>query len=154
MTSKAEFNAEEWSLVCEVPPLAGILVITAQRGGTLRESMSMGEAFKEARSQQGASELLDEVLGSAPQIEPTQFNSPEELKQHSLGRIREAVGLLEQKATPEEVEDYRGFVLSVAQKAAEAHKEGGFMGVGGERVSEAEQATLDEIRGALGAGQA
>jgi len=38
----------------------------------------------------------------------------------------------------------------VAQKAAEAGNEGGFLGFGGVAVSEAEKATLAEISTALG----
>ncbi len=57
------------------------------------------------------------------------------------------LAILEQKATPEEVEAYRRFVVAVAEAAAKAHKEGGFIGIGGKEVSESEQAALDEIRG-------
>lgn len=42
MTKKADFNADEWAKVVEGPLLAGMQVITADRGGTIRESMAMG----------------------------------------------------------------------------------------------------------------
>ena len=41
MTTKAEFNAEEWQNVAEGPALGGLIVIAAQRGGTIRESVQM-----------------------------------------------------------------------------------------------------------------
>ena len=65
-------------------------------------------------------------------------------------RLGEAVGILQQKATPAEVDAYRNFVMDVAEAAAKAHKEGGFIGIGGKQVSESEQAALDEIEAALG----
>ena len=65
-------------------------------------------------------------------------------------RLREALEILQQKASPEEVEAYKRFVLSLAEAAAKAHKEGGFIGIGGKEVSESEQAALDEIKAALG----
>ena len=65
-------------------------------------------------------------------------------------RLREALGILEQKASPEELEAYKLFVVGVAESAAKAHKEGGFIGIGGKEVSESEQAALDEIRAVLG----
>ncbi|MGH2893834.1 MAG: hypothetical protein ACRDPM_11315 [Solirubrobacteraceae bacterium] len=40
--------------------------------------------------------------------------------------------------------------MTVAQAVAGAHKEGGFLGIGGTRVSEAEDQALDEISQALG----
>jgi len=149
MTTKAEFNAEEWSRVVEGPPLAGMIVITAQRGGTLRESISLGKAYAEARQQHGQSELLDGIGSEQPQVDPQRYPNPEELRQNGLAAIREAIELLEQKATPDEVDDYKRFVVNLAERAAHAHKEGGFLGIGGQEVSDAEQAALDEINAAV-----
>jgi hypothetical protein len=151
MTRKADFNAEEWSLVLEGPPIAGMIVITAQRGGTLRESVSMAKAYTEARQQAGESELLDEIVAARPEMAPGRFRTPEELREGGLRRLREAVDLLEQKATPEEVQSYREFVVTLAERVAAAHKEGGFLGIGGEEVSEAERKALEEVASALGA---
>ena len=150
MTRKADFNAEDWSVVLQGPPIAGMIVITAERGGTLRESVSMGQAYVEARQQQGESELLGEILAARPELDQTRFSSPDELRSQGLARLRDAVQLLEQKATPEEVEDYKQFIVTLAAKVASAHKEGGFLGAGGKPVSESEQAALDEIASTLG----
>ena len=68
-----------------------------------------------------------------------------------MERLREAVDLLGRKATPEELDDYRRFVLTVAERVAQAHKEGGFLGVGGQRVSDRERAALDEVASTIGA---
>ncbi len=149
MTTKAEFNAEEWSTVAEGPPIAGMIVITAQRGGTIRESIQLGKAYAEARRQQGASELLDAIVSEQPQVDKSRYGSQEELREKGVARLREAVELLDQKASPEEVEDYKRFIVGLAERAAAAHKEGGFLGVGGEEVSDAERAAIDEIRAAL-----
>jgi hypothetical protein len=149
MTTKADFNAEEWSLVLEGPPTAGVIVITAQRGGTIRESIQLGKAYSEARQQQGSNELLDAIVSEQPQIPRDRYRTPEELRENGLARLREAVELLRQKASEDEVEDYKRFVIGLAERAAAAHKEGGFLGVGGEEVSDAERAALDEIAAAL-----
>jgi hypothetical protein len=148
MTGKADFSSEEWEVVLKGPPSAGMIVITAQRGGTFRESFSMAKAYGEARKQYGESELLDEIASTKPEIDRTRYHSPEELKDHGLQHLREAVELLEQKATPEEVDEYRRFVLTLANRVADAHKEG-FLGLSGEWVSEAEAAAVAEIAEAL-----
>ena len=150
MTKKADFNAEEWSAVLEGPPIAGMMVITAERGGTLRESVSMGQAYLEARKQQDAGELLDDILAARPELDPKRFSSPDELKTKGLERLGEAVALLDSKADAGEVEAYKRFVLAVATKVANAHREGGVLGMGGKPVSENEQRTLDEIASTLG----
>jgi hypothetical protein len=148
MTGKADFTAEEWKLVSEGPTGAGLVVITASRGGTFRETFSMTKAYTEARTEHGASELLDEIVSAKPEVDRSRHASAEELRAASLQRLCEAVGLLASKASPEEVEDYRRFVVTLANRVAEAHKEHG------ELVSEDEERAIEEIRAALGAGAA
>lgn len=144
MTGRADFTEEEWELVLEGPPSAGMIVVTAQRGGTFRESIAMAKAYVEARRQHGESELLDEIVAAKPERDHTRYHSVEELKQHGLQHLRDAVELLERKATAEEVEDYRRFVLTLADRVANAHREGG------ETVSNAERAAIQEISASLG----
>jgi hypothetical protein len=145
MTKKADFNAEEWERVARAPALAGLMVIFADRGGTIRETIALGKAYAEAR-RDGGSELLDDVVASPPQVDPKSIGSPDQLPEH----IREAVRLIQEKATPEEAEEYRQFILRVADVVAHAHKEGGVLGIGGKEVSEQEQAALDQLASTLG----
>ena len=149
MTKKADFNADEWSTIAEGPLLAGMRVITAARGGTIRESLAMGKTYASARRQQGESELLDDLVAAPPSVDPNRARSAGDLGSASSERLREALRLLEEKATPEEVDAYKRFVLTAAEAAANAHKEGGFLGVGGKQVSDEEQAALDEIAATL-----
>lgn len=106
----------------------------------------------QARGQHGESELLDDLVASPPAMDPGRVKAMGDLATASTTRLREAIALLEAKATPQEVEAYRGFVLTLARAAAEAHREGGFMGVGGSQVSETEQAALDDIAATLRTG--
>jgi len=144
MTGRADFTQEEWELVLEGPPSAGMIVVTAQRGGTFRESIAIAKAYVEARRQHGESELLDEIVAAKPERDHTRYHSVEELKQHGLQHLRDAVELLARKATAEELEDYRRFVLTLADKVANAHREGG------EMVSDTERAAIEEISASLG----
>ena len=66
------------------------------------------------------------------------------MKRGGLQNLRDATALIEQKATPEELAAYKRFVLTVADKVANAHREEGV------DVSAAEQAAIDEIAAALG----
>ena len=152
MTKKADFNADEWSTIVEGPLLAGMRVVAASRGGTIRESIAMGKAYAQARQQQGESELLDELVAAPPAMDPERVRAAGDIGQVSTDRLREALELLQMKASADEVEAYKGFVRSLAEAAANAHKEGGFLGVGGTQVSDEERAALDEIEATLGAG--
>jgi hypothetical protein len=144
VTTKADFTAQEWDVVLEGPPSAGMIVITSQRGGTIRETFSMARAYAEARQHHGQSELLDEIVAAKPEIDRTRYGSPAELSDHALQHIRDAVALLEGKAEPAELAEYRSFVVTLAERVARAHSEGD------DPVSENERSAIEAIKGALG----
>jgi len=144
MTDRAAFTEEQWKTVLEGPPSAGMIVVTAGRGGTIRETFAIGKAYVEARKEHGESELLDEIVAAKPQIDHTRYHSYEELKQHGLELIRSAVAALQEKATPEEVDGYRRFVVMLADTVASAHRENGVT------ISEPEKAAIADITTALG----
>src|SRR5215813_7948257 len=125
MTTKAAFSPEEWTVVLEGPSTAGMIVITAARGGTFRETIAIAKAYTEARAEHGESELLDEIVSAKPHLDHTRYHSPEELRDSELGHIRDAVSLVEGKATADELDDYRRFTLTLAHKVAAAHRENG-----------------------------
>jgi len=148
MTTKTEFNAEEWERVARAPALAGLMVITADRGGTIRESVALAKAYAEAR-RDGGSELLEQIVATAPQLDPASMGPADQLREQLPERIREAVRSVEEKATPEEADEYRQFILRLADVVAHAHKEGGVLGIGGKEVSPEEQAVLDQLASTL-----
>ena len=121
-----------------------MIVVTAARGGTIRESIAMSKAYVEARAQHGESELLDDIVAAKPKTDHTRYHSAEEVRENGLKHLRDAVALLESKATAEEVDEYRRFVLALATKVAAAHKEEG------QSVSPAETEAIQQITAALG----
>jgi hypothetical protein len=144
MTGKADFTETEWKQVLEGPPSAGMIVLTAQRGGSFRETFAIAKSYTEARKQHGQSELLDEIASAKPEADHTRYSSVDELREHGLQHLRDAVALLEQKATADEVDAYKRFVLTLADNVANAHREGGVA------VSEAERAAIGQIAAAVG----
>ena len=145
MTTKAAFSPSEWQLVLEGPPAAGMLVISASHGGTFRETIAMSKAYAEARALHGESELLDEIVSERPRVERGgKIHTPEELRDQQLACLTDATALVEDKATVQERDDYRHFVLTVANKVAAAHREGG------QQVSPAEAQAIEDVTIALG----
>jgi hypothetical protein len=146
MTARTDFSEEEWKLVSEGPATAGMIVSTAESGGSFRESYAMAKAYAEARQAHGESELLDAIVSAKPQFDRHKFHSADELRAQGPAAIHDAVALLGQKASAEEVEAYRGFVVGLAERVAGAHKEHGGA------VSAAENEALDAIRASVATG--
>jgi hypothetical protein len=145
MTTKTDFTAEEWELVSEGPVTAGMIVSSAQSGGSFRESFALAKAYAEARQEHGQSQLLDELVSAKPAFDRHRYHSPEELRELGLQRLHEAAELLDTKADADEAGAYRNFVVALAQKVAASHKEHG------DEVSPAETEALDAIRSSLAA---
>jgi hypothetical protein len=83
-------------------------------------------------------------VAAKPKVDHTLYHSPEELRDHGLALLRNAVGLLDSKATAEERDDYRRFVINLANEVAAAHREHG------QDVSPAETEAIQQITTALG----
>jgi hypothetical protein len=80
-------------------------------------------------------DLLGTLLG--PGVEPDE-------------EVRGVNELVTAKATPQEVGAFRRWLVAAAQAAADAAREGGFLGFGAEQVSAGEQQMLEQVRAALG----
>jgi hypothetical protein len=146
MTTQSDFTDDEWKTVLEGPTSAGMIVITSEKGGTFKETYSMAKAYAEARQEHGASELLDAIVSHRPAADHTRYHTPDELRQAGLQHIRDAVSVLEGKASPEELDEYRTFVVNLSTKVASAHTEHH----SDNPIGEHEQAAIDDIKGARG----
>lgn len=143
MSVKSDFDEAEWDLVAEGPVTAGMIVLTADRGGTFRETLALARCYTDARKVHGQSELLDEIVSAKPEFDRHRYHSTGELHDAGLKRISEAAAAVGRTGTPDELNAYRKFVVTLASTVAAAHKEEG------QQVSPAEQAALNEIRKVL-----
>jgi hypothetical protein len=159
MTTKADFTDEEWTRLERGPLVAGMAISLADPGGpieALKESMAAIKTIVETARSGGKGELVDalakDVAAKAQKREnPLKDFRPrgEAARDQILDELQVVNGIVATKATPEEAEAYRSWLLDAAQRSADAAKEGGFLGFNAERVSEGEQTMLDTLRGVL-----
>jgi hypothetical protein len=160
MTSKTSFTDEEWERMCRAPMVAGMAITIADPGGPIeiaKEGMATIRAATLPPSQQellaavalDIQAMLQQKQNPAGAFKPT---SAATAGAELLDEVRAAVAIVSEKATPEESEAFRGWLLAAAQAAADAAKEGGFMGFGAEQVSAGERTMLDQLRGVLSQG--
>ena len=163
MFSKQSFSADEWSRVAASPMVVCAAVSAADPGGLwglLKEASAGGFALVAAKQDPNASQLLkamaDDLTGSETRSSITskaqtlfKDAKPTEIKTRAMAELRAVAAIVDSKA-PSEAAAFKDWLQAVAQKAAEAAKEGGFLGFGGVAVSDAEKAALGEISQALG----
>jgi hypothetical protein len=132
-------------VVTTAPVVTAMLVIQADRGGTMRETVALSRAYAHARETR-QEPLIQAILDTPPKAGAGDGEGPAERPpEEGLDLLRRAIGILERLATDAEVVTYKQFVWGVAQAVAHAHREGGFLGIGGVEVSESEQVVLDEV---------
>jgi hypothetical protein len=141
----SEFTEEEWKLVREGPALAGLIVLSADKGGTFRESLALARAYADARKRHAESALVDELASKGPP-HTRRFGSPQELRDEGIETLKEASKLVDRTRPREEAQSYRAFVMTVAERVARAHHEGG------EEISPSEREALEAVAESLGLG--
>lgn len=158
MATKADFTTGEWNTILTSPMLAGIAVSLADPSGLwglLQEAMASGRALLDARSDPAAGDLVKAVVADIETPEgrtaardalkaELSAKSPAEIKQRAIAALAEAGASLDAKA-PQEAAAFKAWLYHIAEKVAQAGSEGGFLGFGGVKVSDAEKATLAEI---------
>lgn len=165
MLTKNDFSSQDWMVLRDLPHWVGFATLLAGASGlgTVKESMAIAQGIVEG---QASSVPLIRDLTNRAEMEGAQNSIKETLggwdarvakdllKKLTLDRVSGALLLLRSKGSPEEISAFRQWLYGVAEKVANAAKEGGFLGFGGTRVSEEEQAFLTELKTALQAGPA
>ena len=157
MTSKADFTEEEWARVKRAPFVAGLAISLADPGGPIEAVKETAATLRTVTGGAGSGrgELVDAI---AREVAAERKNQLSGFKPHGATagtEILEELGavnaIVSEKASPEDAAGYREWLLAAAQEAANAAKEGGFMGWHAVRVSEGEQKMLDRLGEVLSA---
>jgi hypothetical protein len=161
MTTKTDFTPEEWLRLTVAPSLAASSVVMASPSGPIgmfKEMEATAKQLQSAREQYASNELVAAVLSEwenmaktreMPDLQTPKFASGEEAKAWWAEQMQQLAALLAAKATAEEAAGYKAFVYDAAVAAAEAGKDGGFLGIGGVRVTPEEQGALGALKAAL-----
>ena len=156
MANKQSFTPEEWTKILESVMLAGMAVSAAEPSGLwglLKEGVASSSALAAAKSDSGSSELIKAVVAeyetsegrsSVQEALRKRFSGakPADVVQRSLENLREVSGILAAKA-PGDAPGFKAWLNTISEKVAEASSEGGFLGIGGVKVSDKETKALE-----------
>ena len=164
MANKQNFEPDEWTRILESTMLAGMAVSAAEPSGlwgALKEAFASSSALAAAKSNAGSNELVKAVVaefetkeGRAAVQEALRQRlagaaKPADAVQRSLTNLRDVSTILDAKA-PQDAPGFKAWLQAISKNVSEASSEGGFLGIGGVQVSDAEKATLADISKALG----
>ena len=159
MTNKNDFTEDEWAQLLRAPMIAGMAISLADPGGPIELTKETLGSLRAASSPPSNEELVTAVSHDIMVMTQHKQNPMGGYKfekgtqagiqiLEELGAVNEVVSA---KATPEEAQAWRGWMVAVAQAAADAAKEGGFMGFGAELVSQGERDMMARVAKAVGA---
>jgi hypothetical protein len=159
VTTKSDFSEEDWSRIVRAPFVAGLAISLADPGGPIEAAKETMATIKSATNPSSREQLVAEVAldiqaqvqqkqnplkGYRPSPQGTAPAGDQVLVE--LGAVHAIVAA---RATPEETAAFGEWLVATAQAAANAAKDGGFMGFHAERVSKGEQEMLDHVRAAV-----
>jgi hypothetical protein len=156
MSTKADFTAEEWDLLRTAPMMASVLVVSASPSGPVglvQESAAASRMILEAAgtAQTPLLKSLAEDMRTTMSIpKPPAGATIEAVQAAATEILRRSSALLAEKATPEEANELKQWLVRIAQGTAEATKEGGFLGFGGTLVTDQEKAAVASVASTLG----
>lgn len=159
MTSREAFTDEEWAKMRRAPFVAGMAISLADPGGPIELAKETIASLKAASAPPGKDELsiaLSQDITTSMQnkqkpLEGFKVENAALAGEQVLGELREVANIVRAKASPDEADGFARWIVAVAQAAADAAKEGGFMGFGAEQVSAGESSMLSKLREAVGA---
>lgn len=158
VTTKSDFTEDEWSRIVRAPMVAGLAISLADPGGPIEATKESMATLKSATNPPSREQLLAEVALDIQSL-TQQRHSPlsgykltagGEPGEQVLEELRDVQAIVAAKATAEEAAAFGHWLVTAAQAAADAAKEGGFLGFGAEQVSEREQAMMDRVRSSVG----
>src|SRR5262245_60765215 len=160
MASKTDFTPEEWAQIRKSPMMASVAVVAASPSGpigVIKEMFAVGKLIAETKTKSGHNPLVDALVADIATREGMEQAKPEEIKgmspdkvrSHAVDALKNVAALVDRKA-PGDAAEFKTWLQQVAQRVANASKEGGFLGIGGTLVSEQEQAALKDTASALG----
>lgn len=158
MSVKDKYAPEEWNSLLKAPMLASYAVAGSDPSGEegfIQEMSAVADAIIEGSQRASKDSLLSAVVADIvanAQDEKrgqTEKLSVGEVKGRAIENCRAVAALLQKKASAEEADEYKRWVIGVAHKVASAAKEGGIFGFGGAQISGNEVAIINEIGAAL-----
>lgn len=160
MTTKSDFTEEEWVRVRRAPFVAGMAISLADPGGPIEMAKETMATIKSATNPPSREQLLAEIALDIQSMTQQKRNPLRDYKlsksvpagQQILDELRAVKAIVASKATPEETGAFDQWLLTTAQAAADAAKEGGFVGFGAKQVSQGEKDMLDQLRSVIGSG--
>ena len=159
MTTKGDFPEDEWTRVVRAPFVAGLAISLADPGGPIEAAKETMATIKTATNPPSREQLLTEVALDVQAMTQQRRNPLGDYKltkgeqpgKQVLEELRSVMAVVAARATPEETAALGQWLLATAQAAAEAAKDGGFMGFGAKQISDGEQLMLDQVRDVVSA---
>jgi len=156
--TKDDFSAEDWQLIVSAPSLVGLAISAASPSGAMgvvkemfAVGLSMAELARERESNDLIQALMEDVRHQTTKTErPEHMTHLDEAQAWALSELAAVPAALERGGGGAEAEEFKQWLADVAERVAEASKEGGFFGIGGETVTDEEEIAIDKVGRILG----
>jgi len=163
MANQSTFTRDEWTLLRVAPSFVSVGISAVDPSGlyaSIKEVIAGTNEMLESLQANSSLELFsalaaDRSVVGVPDLAPllgagSHEQQMQNFKYATLEHVKAVSEIVSRKASAAESAAYRQLLLNVARKTANASKEGGFLGLGGVRVSDKEQSFINAVSRAAG----
>jgi hypothetical protein len=163
MATRNDFSAEQWQALRNAPQIVALATAAAGNSGlfgSISEGMAMASTM--AAAMRGEQPLIREIFGkdeiraAQDQIKGMVKSATDKaslnalLQKAATEATSAALAALTANGTTADADAFRALLAGIGQKVANASTEGGFLGFGGERVSDGERQFLAQLDALVG----
>lgn len=175
MSMRQNFSEDEWLTLLQAPMQALVAICLADKVDPISFLQELRAGIKLVSEEISRSDLpgdlVPALLSSTAELDRQDPLSGEELqlkkqfellglmqtfknanegKNAAITHFQKVAAILSLKVTGVEANNCKAWLMSLAEKVAQAQKEGGIMGIGASRISDREAVVLKQLAGALG----
>jgi hypothetical protein len=152
MTNANQMTEDEWEHLRRTLEAVTNAVMIADPGGVTQEKLAINHGWAEAPNRFPRNEFVYQLFSTTPDelhlLNERKNAHPgagvEQTISDAVEMCRQATELIK-KNVPEEQQTFRSIVIFLAENVARASKEGGFLGIGGKQICDAEKAVIDRM---------
>jgi hypothetical protein len=157
VTTKADFTNDEWDRLVRLPRLVVAAASAAQRDLAYRTNIEVEAGLvASAKGRDSRNAFLAEVAAESLRVfddrstvRSVDFTDQETGIAAVLELVRAVNEILAAKAAPADARTYRRWLLAITDIVIAAARSGGFLGLFGRRVTEAERRFRDRLAATL-----
>lgn len=168
---REKFTDDQWTIISSTPIIIGSAMAMAGKSGmfgSIKEILASGNVLSAGGEKYPSNPLIQSIILDVgldqpeaqenikvyrdkmmTNLENGEVSDPKSMAEFAVQNLQKSIILIQEIAYPKDIDEYKQWIMGIGQTVAEVAKEGGFLGIGGEQVSQPEVDFLNRLKAIL-----